>query len=242
MEEKPPRRRRNPVVRFVCMLVEARWFFAMSASMVATVTGISLTFGINSCRENRRVRHEMQKSMLQAVDNLDERFADTREWVEIIEGQNGIYLEADELYKRGEELSDSLCTAFRNTLPFVRLAAYDHDFEKIFRGSYQLWQVQSAGDSLAYFIGECYDGLNVVEKTCEELTGSLIDAIGDVLAKDRYWEMDDRLWTLTLLESPAFQYYMSIRRYKTFIAAGIFDEAHNDFTTNVVPRARKLNE
>lgn len=49
MEEK--KENRDFFVRLFRLLVETRWFFTMTASGTATIIGISLTFGINSCRE-----------------------------------------------------------------------------------------------------------------------------------------------------------------------------------------------
>ena len=223
-------------------LLEARWFFAATASLFATITGITLTFGINSCRETRRVHREMQKSMLQAVGNLEERFNDAEEWVDIIEAQNRIYTIADSLYVDGTRLPDSICEEFRYTMPYIRLASYDHDFEKIFRGSYQLWQVQNSGDSLVYYISQCYDGLNIVESTCEELTESMLETIGAVNESRKFYRMSPREWTMTLLSDPSFQYYMSVRRVKANIISDIFSQARTDYDTNVVSRSTRLRE
>lgn len=234
------KRRRNFLSRGFDRLVEARWFFAMSASMVATITGISLTFGINSCRENRRKDDEMRKSMLQAAENLSDRFNDAQEWIDIIELQDRVYSRTDSIYFSGEELTDSICEEFRYSLPYVKISAFDHEFEKVFRGSYQLWQLQTATDSLAFYICLCYDGLNTVEKTCEYLTESLLEEIGNVNVDTHFYRSEPREWTVTLLENPRFQYYMSVRRVKAMIAAHILKMAKGDYENKVVWRAEKL--
>lgn len=240
MENPVPKK--NFLSRLYRLLLEARWFFAASASLFATVTGITLTFGINSCRETRKARHEMQKSMLQAVGNLRERFDDTHEWVEIIENQNRIYTLADSLFVNGKELPDTLCEEFRYTMPYIRLASYDHDFEKIFRGSYQLWQVQNSGDSLVYYISQCYDGLNIVEATCETLTESMLETIGAVNESKEFYRMPPKEWTLTLLNDPSFQYYMSVRRVKADIASFILRQARDDYDNNVIPHSNQISQ
>ena len=119
-------RRRNPVSGFFRMLVEARWFFTFSASVCATIVGISLTFGINSCRESNRVRKEMEKSMIQASDNLAERIEDTRNWVNVIARENRLYEMADSLLSINGEIPDSVSLAFYNALPYIRLSAFDN--------------------------------------------------------------------------------------------------------------------
>ena len=178
--------------------------------------------------------------MLQAVGNLGERFQDTEEWVDIIETQNRVYAVADSLYVNGLELPDSLCEEFRYTMPYIRLASYDHDFEKIFRGSYQLWQVQNSGDSLVYYISQCYDGLNIVESTCEELTESMLETIGAVNESKEFYRLNPREWSMALLADPSFQYYMSVRRVKADIISYIFSQAKTDYDVNVLTRSRQL--
>lgn len=231
---------RNPVSRFFRMLVEARWFFAMTASLFATITGISLTFGINSCRENQRKESEMCKSMLQAVGNIGERYASTSDWLSLLEKQNRLYFYVDSLHYAGIELSDSICEEFRYSLPIVRLSAFDHEFEKIFRGSYQLWQVQEHTDSLTYFISDCYDGINIVEATCEELTQGMLDQISIINTDLHFYRQKPKEWTLTMIEDPRFQYFMSIRRAKTETAAFVLSQVDLIYQSKVLPRSEKL--
>lgn len=232
--------KKNPFARFFRMLVENRWFFACTASMCATIIGISLTFGINSCRESRKTRKEMQKSMLQAVDNLNERLEEVEEWVHILEKQNSVYNLTDSLYIAGVEIPDSLYEEFRYTLPYVRISGFDHDFEKIFRGSYQLWQVQNQNDKLSFYITQCYDGVNLIEQTCVELTESMLEKIGEINDSKGIARMSPREWTMVLLEDPRFQYYMSIRNVKTNVAAEILSQVQTDYKDNVIPDSEKL--
>ena len=222
------------------MMWENSWFSAMTASGIATIIGIALTFGINSCLENRKIMHEMQKSMLQAVDNIDERFEDAQKWVEIIENQNRVYRQADSIYTAGGELPDSLCQAFRYTMPYIKISAFDHEFEKIFRGSYQLWQLQNRSDSLSFYIGQCYDGLNMVESTCQSLSESMLEQIGAINAVKHFHRLSPREWTIALISDPGFQYYMAVRGVKAAIVADILMQAREDYDTNVVVRSNKL--
>ena len=102
----------------------------MTASGTATIIGISLTFGINSCRESHRVKREAEKSMMQAIENLDERFDDAQAWMDIINNQTRVFRITDSINRCGGEIPDSLCDEFRNTMPFIKISAFDHEFEK----------------------------------------------------------------------------------------------------------------
>lgn len=237
-----PRPRKSFLTVFFQKLIEARWFFAFSASGCATIVGISLTFGINSCRENRRVKHEMHKSMLQATDNIGERFENIDKWMSKIQAQNRLYEIADSLLSENAQLPDTLCEEIRYTLPYVRLTAFDHEFEKIFRGSYQLWQLRNNNDSLTYYLGECYDGLNTVESTCDELTTGMLDEIGLINAETSFWRKEPPDWTRILLTNPRFQYYMSLRRGKTGIALDVLEQTREIYTKKVLPLSEKLRD
>lgn len=221
-------------------LVEVRWFFSFTASLCATIAGISLTFGINSCRETRRARAEMRKSMLQAVDNIRDRFEDAEGWVGRIEAQNRIYEIADSLYTDGKEIPDSICEQFRYSLPYIRLSAFDHEFEKIFRGSYQLWQLRNDNDSTAFYIGLCYDGLNTVETTCQALSDGMLEQIGKINSGKHFYRMEPREWTMALLTDSEFQYFMSVRKVKSAITAGILRQAYSDYETHLQGLTRAL--
>lgn len=232
----------NIITRLYRALLNARWFYAVSASTVATILGISLTFGINSCRENRRVKKELRESLVQAINNLEERFADSQEWMEIINSQNRIYQTVDSINREGEEIPEDLCIEFKSTIPFVKISAFDHEFEKIFRGSYEMWQHQSQSDSLVYYISQCYDGLNIVERTCDQLTESMVEKLGEINVSENYFRLPPREWTLALINNPGFQYYMSTRRVKAAIASAILEQAKNDFDTNVITRSKFLRK
>lgn len=234
MEEK--KENRNFFVRLFRLLVETRWFFTMTASGTATIIGISLTFGINSCRESHRVKREAEKSMMQAIENLDERFDDAHAWMDIINNQTRVFRITDSINRCGGEIPDSLCDEFRNTMPFIKISAFDHEFEKIFRGSYQLWQLHNNNDSLAFYIGECYDALNTVESSCQRLSESMLEQIGICNATQPFYRLDNRQWTVALLNHPQFQYYMAVRGVKAAIASGILQEAKRDYNAHVVDR------
>lgn len=238
--DKP--KRKNPLARFFRMLVEARWFFTFSSSVCATVSGIALTFGINSCRETHRIHKEIVKSLIQASDNLYDRMEETRNWVAVINRENRLYTRADSILSASGTIPDSVALEFYNSLPYVRLSAFDHDFEKIFRNSYQLWQLQNSNDSLRFYIEQCYDGVNMVEQTCQILTDEMLELIGAVNASRNFYRTAPKEWTLTLITDPRFQYFMSVRRVKTQIASSILSQVSEDYDAKVLPGIEKLKE
>lgn len=215
-----------------------KWFSEMTASTVATIIGICLTFGVDGCVKRNREQKELRMAMTQAIENLGERFDETQNWINRLLDQNRLYEVADSLYSSGAQLPDSICEDFRYTMLYVKVSAFDHDFEKIFRGSYELWQMRNQNDSLAYYISQCYDGLNVVESTCRSLTEGMIEQIGMVNADKHFHRLSPREWTVTLLSDPRFQYYMSIRWGKAFIASRILQRAREDYDSNVLPLSR----
>lgn len=232
----------NVIVRFFRMLVEARWFFTFSASVCATVVGISLTFGINSCRETNRIKKEGRKSLVQASENLNERIEEARRWLSVINRENEIYEKADSILTSGAQLPDSVAMEFYNSFPYVRLSSFDHEFEKIFRGSYQLWQVQDINDSLYFYIRECYDGLNIVEETCLSLTEGLLQLLAEINVRNNFYRQAPQKWSNSLVTDPSFQYFMSIRSVKTDVADNILSDVEQDYENHVLPLSNKIRE
>lgn len=230
----------NPVFRFFRMLVEARWFFTFSSGLCSTIIGISLTFGINSCRESRRLQRDVQKSMLQATENLGERIDEAKRWLSVIIEENKTYEVADSFLTVEGKIPQDISIDFYNSLPYVRLSSFDHEFEKIFRGSYELWQVHNNNDSLNYYISQCFDGLNIVETTCEDLTESMLELIGVINAEKNFYRSSAQEWTYTLVSNPKFQYYMSVRNVKSEIASAILEQVGEDYRTHVIPLSEPL--
>ena len=235
-------RRGNPVSRFFRMLIEARWFFTFSASATATIVGISLTFGINSCRETRKARREMEKSLIQASDNLAERMEEAEKWIEILASEDRIYERADSILTLTGSLPDSVSVEFYNSLPYIRLSSFDHEFEKIFRGSYQLWQLQNRQDSLIFYIGQCYDGLNIVESTCDAMTEGMLEQIGIINSENQFYRSPSHEWTRSLVSNPRFQYFMSVRTVKINVARSILSQVKTDYESHVLPLSESLRK
>lgn len=227
-------------VRTTGLFGKPDWKLELIVNVLATIIGIWLTFGIDSCVDSRREKREAVRSLLQAVDNLGERFEYTQEWIDIVENQNHVYHIADSINVAGGRLPDSICDRFRMTMPYVQISAFDHDYEKIFRGSYQFWQLHNNDKNLVFYISQCYDGLNLVESNCREMCDGMLQQIGICNASKQFYRMDNRRWTLTLLNDAGFQYYMAVRGVKSSITANIFRQARNDYDSIVMKRSERL--
>lgn len=138
--------------------------------------GISLTLGINSCRDNHRKKTEAEESVMEAVGNISIRTEQTGLYVGILEKQNEIYQLADSIYQSGAEIPDSICVKFKSTLPQIQTTISDHGFEKIFRESYQLWQVLDQKE-LTDLINCSFEILNYTETLSTDLIDSMLEQI-----------------------------------------------------------------
>lgn len=220
----------NFLVRFYRRLIEARWFYTFTASATATVVGISLTFGINSCRDSLRKKTEAEQSVVQAVDNLRDRAGQVRHWSAVVEAQNRIYQTADSLYLAGTEIPDSVCEEFFMRLPVIQVSLTDHEFEKIFRGSYQIWQVLDQ-DRLKNDLDGCFETLNCMEPMCEDLIDTMMEQIMECNQSTPLSLTDARRFTESMLARPQFRFYMRLRIGKSMILSSLmqtFDETFDE--------------
>ena len=203
----------NDIKLFFQKLIEYRWFYSFSASLTATVVGISLTFGINSCRDERHKVLEAEKSVMEAVSNISIRIDQLGRNVDLLENQNNLYFYVDSLFESGMEIPDSVCVIFKDMMPRIQTNICDHGFEKVFRETYQLWQVLDQ-NKLTNLIDECFEVLNYTEPLSNELLESMIDQI--VMCNDDtpLNGTDARFFTEAMLNRPKFQFYMSLRMGK----------------------------
>lgn len=207
---------RHRIKGFFGKLIEYRWFYTFSASATATIVGISLTFGINSCRDNHRKRAEAEESVMEAVGNISIRAKQMRQWCDLLEEQNRIYLTADSIYRSGTEIPDSVCVLFRETLPQLQTFLTDHGFEKVFRESYQLWQVLDQ-KKLTDLINGCFEILDYTEPLCQELLESMLSHMEECNRETPFVGRDSRFFTEAMLARPQFRLYMSLRVGKVML-------------------------
>lgn len=200
----------SSIKRFFRKLVEYRWFYTFSASATATIVGISLTFGINSCRDNHRKKTEAEESVMEAVGNISIRTEQTGLYVGILEKQNEIYQLADSIYQSGAEIPDSICVKFKSTLSQIQTTISDHGFEKIFRESYQLWQVLDQKE-LTDLINCSFEILNYTETLSTDLIDSMLEQIVMCNEDTPLPGTDARFFTEAMLRRPQFRFYMSLR-------------------------------
>jgi hypothetical protein len=146
-------------------LIETRWLFTFTASCTATIVGITLTFGINSYRESRRVEQEARESIMQAIENLHLR----ADYIDVVFSdmacQDSLYNEVKELYTANQEIPDSLAREFLASLLQYRPEIGNTSYEKMFLGSYQLWQELDRG-SFTYGLSAAFALSNSLEDYC----------------------------------------------------------------------------
>lgn len=105
------------------------------------MTGISLTFGLNSLRESYRKKSEAKQSIMQALDNINDRIEQSHVWIRNLSIQDSVYRIVDDLHRTGKNIPDSTCVEFASQMPLMQVYLCDHEFEKLSRESYQLWQI-----------------------------------------------------------------------------------------------------
>lgn len=200
----------NFIKRFLHKLVEARWFYTFSASATATIVGISLTFGINSCRETSRKKAEAEKSLIQAVGNIKTRLDQVKIYSELINQQNEIYFSADSILKESKNIPDSICVEFQSRLLQQKMLLSDHDFEKIFLESYQIWQILD-NNELTGFVQLSFTLLRQIEEYELDYLKSLFKHIEDQNVETPFIGRDAAYFTKSMCANTQFQFYMAVR-------------------------------
>jgi hypothetical protein len=197
-------------------LVETRWLFTFTASCTATIVGITLTFGINSYRENRRVEQEARESIMQAIENLHLR----ADYIDIVFSdmacQDSLYNEVRELYSANQEIPDSLSKAFLASLLQYRPEVGNTSYEKMFLGSYQLWQ-ELDKDCFTYGLSAAFALANSLEEYChyhhQQIYIEMQKCTGIGKLFRDHSDIDKK--TKALMENDEFCFYMYSRSVST---------------------------
>jgi hypothetical protein len=201
-------KKKNFIVRAYRKLVETRWFYTFTASCTATIVGISLTIGINSCREQRRVRQDARDSIMQAVNNLHSRSEGIDDYLKQLSLQDSTFQVAYDLYNDGKEIPDTIAGAFTDALWSFCFHFGDRSFEKIFLESYQLWQELdqdelTKGITAAFYLTDLLEDYYTkhYNQIREEMKHSGVRSVDE----------DYKTLTETLLKNKEFCFYMSAR-------------------------------
>lgn len=209
-----------------------RWFYTFTASCTATIVGISLTFGINSCRDSRRVHKEARASIMQAVDNLHTRANYLDLVFSDLTKQDSLFTVVSELYTKNQVITDSLAQEFMQALCSYRPEINNNSFEKIFLGSYQLWQ-ELEQDDLTYLISALYSLANSLETYChyhhEQIYKEMQKCTGLGTGLRTHSAIRNKIETL--LNNDEFCFYMKSRSYSTEAMLGRNELNHRLLTT-----------
>jgi hypothetical protein len=205
-------KKQNPLSRLYHKLCETRWFYTFTASCTATIVGISLTFGINSCRESHRTKQEAQESVMQAVENLHNRADLIDDVLQHTALQDSLYLTILAYDRNNIEISDSLAAECAGTMLSDFDTFSDTSFEKIFRESYQLWQVLGH-DELTDKISMGYSVVNHIEDFCQSSRLALFQKLDDTDFKETLWSGDTHEIIDILVNNRKLHFFM-VNRYK----------------------------
>jgi hypothetical protein len=205
-------KKKNPITRLYHKLCETRWFYTFTASCTATIVGISLTFGINGCRESRRVKQEAQESIMQAVNNLHVRADGIDEVLEHMARQDSLYLTVLYCNRHNIEIPDSLAYECVDAIISERYYVTDTSFEKIFRESYQLWQILD-DDDLTSKIITSFKMVDDIEQYCQYSQLALSEKLENTDFNESLWGNDDRITANILAHNQRLHYFMG-KRYE----------------------------
>jgi hypothetical protein len=206
--------KQNPLSRLYHKLCETRWFYTFTAGCTATIVGISLTFGINGCRESRRIKLEAQESIMQAVQNLHDRADLADDLLEQIKLQDSIYLTVLAYNMNHVEIPDSLADACVSAMISDHDTFADTSFEKICRESYQLWQ-ELDHDDLTNKISKGYLFVNHIENFCQSSRLALLQKLDETDFKESLWSGDSHSVTDILAQNRRLHFLMGTRYEST---------------------------
>lgn len=218
---------------FYNKLLEARWFYTFTASAMATIVGISLTFGLNSCRESNRKKSEAKQSIMQALDNINDRKNQSHSWIEGLSLQDSIFQTVNEMHRTGAAIPDSTCMEFAAKIPLMQVYLCDHEFEKMFRESYQLWQILGHDDLRDRMTG-CYELLNYIEETGKHIQTANFEVLAECNRTTPLDVSDYRKFTDELIDNPQFTFQMTFNRGQIYVLKQLerqLDDLYNEVVT-----------
>ncbi len=221
-------------------LVETRWLFTFTASCTATIVGIALTFGINSCRNSRIAEQEAKESLEQAVGNLRGRTIRIADFLDQIYLQDSLYNIVIDLHMSNQSIPDSIAKKFATAVCTFEEYTNNTSYERLYRESYQMWQVLSQ-DDLADKIDFAYDIINVLENYCETSNAMLLEKMGQCKgASHAFISANAQELTKALISSDDFCFYMSARAMKSKSMKG-FQEDQYEVMEEIDSICKSLN-
>jgi hypothetical protein len=229
----------NLVAKFYNRLKETRWFYSFTASCAATIVGISLTLGVNSCSESRRARRVARESIVQAVDNLHTRSEQIDSYLRNISRQDSIYDVVADLYNSGATIPDSVADEFLNLIFSVQFNIADKGFEKIFLESYQLWQELDQNE-LTSMITSAYNMTDFLENFCQSHNNQMLQEIKQCGLEANFLDDEAAETTKQILSSKDYRFYMNTRSLHTK-GMNVANEVHHDIIARIDSVCQTLN-
>ncbi len=222
---------RKPLAQLFHKLLETRWFFTFTASCTATIVGISLTFGINSCRETRHMQQDARDSILEAVESLHDRGPGLAKSIDVMMQQDSLFNVIYKLHRHNEAIPDSLADNFIEAITSGRFNLSDRSIEKIFNESYQLWQALDQ-DALTKLIRADFILTNEVSNYCDTHTEQLYQHI-EQYCPEAYTSPDNLVAINKILNNEQFCCYMEKRHMLTPGFKMVINNMHEEILSDI---------
>lgn len=206
----------NPLKRFIRLLIDNKWFFTCTASGMATIIGISLTFGLNSCREKQRRHKESVMLIERTIVNIENRAKKVNAAINILTDYGKTLNTICEDYQADPQsiVSDSVVDKFVDAIGTSWFFVNDRSVEQIFLNSYESWNV--IGDlATAERIGLCFDQLNYLEGECYRLFDNMDNVVRNCNTSKGIMDMDRADFVKALIEDRDFRFTLMQHELKT---------------------------
>ena len=189
------------------LLIDNKWFFTCTASGVATIIGISLTFGLNSCREKHRRHTESDMLIQRTIVNIENRARNVEAAIKILTDYSEVLNSICEDYRTDPRsiVNDSIVDEFVDAIGTSWFFVNDRSVEQIFLNSYESWNV--IGDlAIAERIGVCFDLLNYLEGECYRLFDNMDEVVRNCNSVNGIMDMDRVDFVKTLIDDRDFRF------------------------------------
>lgn len=193
----------NRLHRFYRFLVETRWFVTFSASCTATIIGISLTLGLNTCRENRRQVKESKIVLERTVNNLCEHLEDVEQAIELFTYTDSVMISICGVPRA--QITDSMAVEFMHAITTIYSNIEDRSVEHIFFNS-GLNPHLAKNVILLEEIGQCFDRLDFIEEGLQLIPVEMEKILREVNKDKALLATDLKATVFAVLDYPPFYY------------------------------------
>jgi hypothetical protein len=154
--------------------------------------------------------------------------------------QDSLYNLVINYHIANKEIPDSLSLEFINAVSNLIFDTHNTSFEKVYRESYQMWQVLDQ-DELAKMTEASYDLTNIVEDYCKKSNEQIWQKMGQCQgAGHAFVTHKAKELTEALINNEDFCFYMSSRGWTTLAMNDIY-KAQCDYMEKIDSICQALN-